>query len=276
MKRNRIVGLLLAAVTAFSLAACGGGEKNEDAGVLLREAKANAGAITGCTAVIRNTLEFSVNGRQQRVQTGNDIVYQAEPFALKSTQTSLLGGKTSSNTVYNVTDHDGIWFYAQSGDQWQKTPAGAIDTTPFRQVDILRLLNSVKGQKYVREADLDFGKAYKLELTFDSEVLRGTVENIVTAAGIGEGSNTVVQTLLDSAGDLYGYGYIDEKTNQIVKLELDATQSVNRIFQNIDGSSAKVVVTKCVTEGTIQNIGKQPEVQLPAQAAAAAAVQAQG
>ena len=274
MKLIRTACLLIAAVIVCSLSSCG--EQKKDAGVLLREAKTNADAITSCTASIHNTLEFTADAKKNRFQTGNDIVYQAKPFALKSVQTSLSSGIANSSTTYNITDADGVWFYSQTDGKWQKTSAGSIDPTPFHQVDILRLLDSVKGQSYVRETDLDSGKAHKLELTFDSEVLRSTVENIVTAAGIGRGSNTIVQALLDSAQDIYGYCYIDEKTGEIVQVELDATQEVNRIFQNIDGSNVKIEVTKCVIDGKIGNIGKAPGVKLPPEAAAAQTVQAQG
>jgi hypothetical protein len=273
MKLIRTACLLIAAVAVLSLSSCG---EQQDAGVLLREAKTNAGAITSCTASIHDTLEFTVDAKKNQFQTGNDIVYQAKPFALKSVQTSLPGGTADSSTTYNITDAGGVWFYSRAGGNWQKTSAGSIDPTPFHQVDILRLFDSVKRQSYVRETDLDSGKAHKLELTFDSEVLRSTVENIVTAAGIGKGSNTIVQALLDSAQDIYGYCYIDEKTGEIVQVELDATQEVNRIFQNIDGSNVKIEVTKCVIDGKIGNIGKAPGVELPPEAAAAQTVQAQG
>lgn len=273
MKHNRIAGLFLTFVIACSLAACA---NKADADVLLREAKSNAAEITSCTAEIHNNLEFSADSKPFHFQSGNEIVYQSKPFALKSIQTALLGQTNENSLTYNITEKDGIWFYSQGNGKWQKTSAGSIDTTPPHQVDILRLLDSVKGQKYVRETDLDGKKVHKLELTFDSEVLRSTIENIVTAAGIGQGSDTIVQTLLDSADNIYGYCYINEASGEIVQIELDATQAVNQIFQNIDGNNVKIVVTKCVIDGKVGNIGKAPAVQLPKDAKAAQTVQAQG
>lgn len=273
MKLIKTACLLLVLCMLFSLAACG---SKADADVLMREASANVEKIQNCTATISSTLEFTANGKQNHFKTGNEITYYAKPFALKSTQTSLLGSTTGNNTSYTVTDADGIWFYSNSGAGWQKTSAGDIDTTPHRQVDILRLLDSVKGQKYVRDTTLDSVKVHKLELTFQSDVLRGTIENIVTATGMGQGSETIVQTLLDSAGDVYGYCYIDEFSGQIVRMELDETDAVNKIFKNIDGNGVTINVSKCEIEGNIGNIGKAPGVALPAEAAAAQTVEAQG
>jgi len=273
MKFLKIVGLLLAGSMICLMAGCA---KKADADVLMREAKANANAIQSCTATINSTLEFNANGKQNTFKTGNEIVYWAKPFAMKSTQSSLLGGTTGNSVSYTVTDSKGVWFYSESGGAWQKTAAGNTGTAPLEQVDILGLLDSVSGQKYVREMTLGSQKVHKLELTFRSEVLRSTVENIVTATGMAQGSQTIVQTLLDSAPAIYGYCYIDQSSGQIVRIELDVTDIVNKIFQDIEGSDITVAVSKCSISGDISNIGKAPAVELPPQAAAAQTVQAAG
>ncbi len=273
MKLIKLTGLVLALCMMGSLAACAG---KPDADVLMREAEANANTMQSCTASISSTLEFIANGKQNTYQSGNQIVYWAKPFALKSTQTSLLGGAAGNSTSYTVTEDGKIWFYSNSENGWQKTSAGNIDTTPLKQVDILRLLDSVKSQKYARETTLDSKKVHKLELTFQSEVLRSTVENIVTATGMGQGSTTIVQTLLDGAGDIYGYCYIDEASGNIVRMELDATDAVNKMFHNIDGSGISVNISKCQITGDIGSIGKAPAVTLPPEAKAAQNVEAQG
>lgn len=273
MNIRKIVCLTLAVAMMFSVTACG---KKADADVLMREAKINANAIQNCTAVISSTLQFTANGKQNTFKTGNEIVYWAKPFALKSTQTSLLGGTAGNSISYTVTDSDGVWFYSSSGGEWQKTSAENVGTTPMEQIDILRLLGSVSSQKYVRKTTLNSQKVHKLELTFQSEVLRSTIETIVTATGMGEGSQTVVQTLLDSAPVMYGYCYIDETTGQITRIEFDATEAINKIFQNIDGSGITVNISKCDITGDISSIGKAAIVELPPQAFAAQTVQAAG
>lgn len=273
MKIKRIIGLLLSAAMLCSMAACGA---KTDADVLMREAVSNADKLQSCTAVISNVLEFTANGKKNVYKTGNEIVYQAKPFALKSTQTSLLNAAAGSGVSYTVTNGDGVWFYSITGNKWQKTQAQSVDPSPSNQVDILRLLGSVSAQKYVRETTLNSKKVHKLELSFRSEVLRGTIENIVTATGMGQGSHTVVQTLLDSVPTVYGYCYIDQETGQILRIELDAAETLNRVFQNIDGSGVAVNITKCTITGDIANIGKAPAVALPPEATAAQTVQAAG
>lgn len=272
--KYRMMGIFVAvAVLLFSLGGCSG---KPDADVLMREAKTNAGAIQSCTATYRNRLVFTANGKENVCETGSEIVYCAKPFALKSTQTSLLGGKSATSTSYTVTDAQGVWFYTESDGAWQKTSAGNIDTSPTAQVDILRLLQYVTGQKYVRETTIDSKKVQKLEITFDKEVLRSTIETVVTSTGMGQGSQTIVQTLLDSAGDLYGYCYIDAASGEIVRIELDATGAVNDIFKNISGSAVTVNVSKCIISGDISNIGNAEKVELPPQADAAQDVSAAG
>ncbi len=264
---------LVTAVLFFALTACAG---NPDAEVLFREAKTNAETISSCTAVYHNDLAFAANGKQFSFQNGNEIVYHSKPFALKSSQTAQTDEKSASTVTYTVADNKGLWFYSEAGNGWQKTAAGNIDTSPRAQIDILRLLSYVKSEKYVRDLTLNSRKVQKLELAFQTEVLRSTIEAIVTSTGMGSDSKTIVQTLLDSADDLYGYCYIDIATGEITRLELDATIAVSHIFKNIDGGSVSVDVTKCVISGDINNIGKAPAVELPPQAAAAQSVEAAG
>lgn len=273
-RKIHAVGAVLFAVLIFTLSACG--SKPVDADVLMREAKSNAEAISSCTATFQSRLEFTANGKSYLYQTGNETVYQSKPFATKTTQSSLVGGKTSTGTTYTVTDPDGVWFYSKSDSGWQKTAAGSVTTSPAGQIDILRLMDKIKSQKYVRETTLNNQKVHKLELTLDSDILRSTVENIVTATGIGSGSKTIIQTLLDGADDVYGYCYIDETTGEIVRMELDAGQAVDKIFQNIDGDNVKISVTKFTISGEISRIGKAPAVSLPPDASTARNVQAQG
>ena len=110
----------------------------------------------------------------------------------------------------------------------------------------------------------------------DSGALRSTIENIVTASGMAGDSKTIVQTLLNSAPPVYGYGYIDTDSDRLVRIELDTSQILDQVFQNIDGSSVTIHVTKSIISGDISNIGRAPAVALPEDAKAASSVQACG
>lgn len=273
--RVRGGGLLLAFFLLFSTAACGAGG-TEDAGVLVREATSNANRLLSCTASMSSSVEFTANTKPYAFQTAHTVAYRAKPFALKSAQSSTVPGGAGQSVSYTVTDGDKVWFYSDSDGKWQKTAAGNIDATPIAQVDVLRLLSSVKGQKYVRETTLNSKAVHKIELTFSSEVLRGTLENIVTAAGIGQGSSTLVQTLLDSVDSVYGYCYIDRDSGQLARVELDMTEPVNRVFHSIDGSDVTINVSKCFVSGDLADINRAVDIQLPGEAAAAPVIEAQG
>ncbi|NLJ31749.1 MAG: hypothetical protein GX424_09145 [Clostridiales bacterium] len=273
--RSGTAALALTVGLVLSMAACGG-EPSADAGVLVREATGNANGLLSCTASMSSTVEFTANAKPYSFQTSHSVAYQAKPFTLKSTQKSTAAGAADSSESYTAADGDKIWFYSNTDGKWQKTAAGNIDTTPIAQVDVLRLLSDVKSEKYVRETTLNSKSVHKIELTFDSDVLRGTLESIVTAAGMGQGSSTIVQSLLDSADTVYGYCYIDKDSGQLVRVDLDATETVNRVFHNIDGGNVTVNISKCVLSGTIGDINRAVDVQLPAAASAAQEVQAQG
>jgi hypothetical protein len=274
MKRvNRLFPALLFAAAALFFSSC---SHAPDAGVLLREAKSNANSITSCSATISQELVFTSDGTQRSYSSTNQITYTAEPFALKSVQKVQTDGTDSSNETYTVTESGKLYFYCKLNGVWQKTDAGNMDTSPAAQVDILRVLNRSEEQKYVREMTLNSRTVHKIELKLSSEVLRSTVETIVTATGMSDDSRTVVQTLLNSAPDLYGYCYIDTQTGDFVQMEADLTDSVNQIFQNIDGNHIAIHVNQCTISGYMKDIGTAPSVTLPDDAKNASSIQAYG
>lgn len=274
MKRVKpLLPLLFFLAAAFLFSGC---SRGPDAGVLLREAKSDADAIRSCDAGISRTLVFTADGAQHTVSSSNQITYTSEPFALKSVQQNRDDSSDSTTETYTVTENGKLWFYCKPNGVWQKTEAGNLDTSPAAQVDLLRILSRSEDQKYVRETAMNSRKVHKIELKLTNEVLWDTVENIVTVTGMSKGSGTVVQTLLDSAPDLYGYCYIDTETGQLVKMEADLTDAANQIFQKIDGSSVSVHVIKCELSGDITKIDSAPAAALPDDAKNADSVQAYG
>lgn len=272
MKFSRV-----AAAAAFSmiflLTACGAGP---DADVLAREAKANADSVKSCSAVTETELRFTANGAGHSFRSKTELVYEADPFGVKSVQSSRNDGAAGSSETYTVTESGKLSFYSRAGSGWQKSDAGDLDTSPAAQIGALRLLDETESRKYVRDTQVGSRKAHKLELKLKSEALRDAVENIVTASGMGNGSATVVGTLLNGAPDVYGYCYVDAETGNPLRLELDAADALNHIFQNIDGSAVKISVSACKTTCDLSSFGNAPAVALPAEAKNASSVQAQG
>lgn len=267
---KRMLAVLLSLIFLFA-AGCGeDGGQPADAEALVREARTNANAIANCTATLTNSLNYSVDGRAVVQQTASSQTYFSTPYRMKSTQSAQLDGVSENTLSYTITEEDGVWFYSKSGDEpWQKTRVQAMGTTPLEQVDILRLLPNITGQKYVRSTTVNGRKVHKVELTFQSAAVRSMLETIVTSSGIASGSQTIVPALLESAPEVYGYCYIAEDDAQIVRLELDATEALNTIFQKIDGASIAVSVSKAVISGDLSNIGKAETVELPDEAKSA-------
>lgn len=253
-----------------------GCSRGPDAGVLLREAKADAEQMQSCEASIRQTLVFTADGAQHTYSSSNQIQYTAKPFALKSVQTAQNDETSGGGETYTMTEDGKLFFYFKPNGAWQKTDAGDLDTDPAAQVDILRLLNDAQDQSYVRQMTLDGQNVHKIELKLSNEVLRSAVESIVTAAGMADDSRTVVQTLLDGAPPLYGYCYVAADTGRIVRVEADLTEEADQLFRNIDGSKVSVHVSKCEISGDISNVDGAPAVELPKEAENAASVQAYG
>ena len=264
-----------AAIGAFFVAFCFLSSCNgrPDADSLVRGAKEEINSIKSCVASSSRDLTFSVDGKQHSLQSQTDLVYAVNPFALKSVQTSRNDGTPEKSESYTVAENGGLTFYCKTPSGWQKTAAGNLDSSPSAQIEALQLLNDSQNQKYAGDTMIGSQRVHKIELKLKSDVLRSAVESIVTQSGMGGGSKTIVQTLLN---DLYGSCYIGAESKKPVRFELDATDVLNRIFQNIDGSSVSITVSKYVVRGDLSSLGSAPPVTLPAEAKSASSVQAEG
>lgn len=266
-RRLKILSAFLSAFLAAGLfSGCDSAAGLPDADMLFREAMTNANALTSCDAAYQSTLEITFEGEKISFISENTVTYAASPFMLKSFQTSDLAGASGQTESYTAAADGGIWVYANSGDGWTKTLAGELDTTPMTQIDILRFIPQVASQKMIRSEDISGQKAYKLELTLKSEVLRSAVENIVTSTGIGAGSATIVDTLLATAPTLYGYAYISAEDGQFLQFDIDGTDALNTILSHIDGMDASIKVNQYVLSGSLSSLNQAEAPVLPEEA----------
>jgi hypothetical protein len=270
---KKISSVLAASLAMLLMVSC---SSNPDAGVLVREAKSEISGAKSCAASVSNNLIFTVDGTSHTFESKNESVYSADPFALKSTLSSNNDGSSSSSETYTVTENGKVYFYCKTSTGWQKTEVQNLDTSPAAQISILQMLNNVDDQKYVRQTEIDSQKVQKIELKLKNEVLSSMIENIVTASGIGNGSETIVQALVDSAPTVYGYCYVNVDTGKLVRLELNATDALNHVFQNIEGSEVQITVQKCEISGDFSGIDSTPAAELPAEAKDATSVEAAG
>ena len=270
---RKISSVLVASLAMLLMVSC---SSNPDAGVLVREAKSGISGAKSCSASVSNHLAFTAGGTRHTFETKNDSVYSANPFALKSTLSSNNDGSSNSSVTYTVTESGNVDFFCKTSSGWQKTAVQNLDTSPAAQISVLQMLNNVDDQKYVRQMEINSQKVHKIELKLKNEVLRSMIENVVTASGIGSGSKTIVQALVDSAPAVYGYCYVSVDSGKLVRLELDATDALNHVFQNIDGSKIKITVQKCDVSGDFSGINSTPAAKLPPEAKGATSVEAAG
>lgn len=273
MKQNWIRPFFTLALCALLLCtACSSGGQPDPA-VLLREALSQANALESCESSFSSSLAFSTGAEKQQFRSSLSSVYFANPFCLKSTQDT---GAGSPAVTYTMTEDGQCWFYAESDGVWLRTPAETLNTTPLEQIEVLRLLKDAADPRMVREEEVDGTPAYKLEITFPAEALRSSIETIVTASGMGGGSQTLVQELLGGVPSVYGYCYIGKDSGELLRAELDTTEALNTVFSKISGDSVKVSVSQSVLSGELHSRNAVPSIALPPEAAGAQTVEAAG
>lgn len=271
---KRLIPVMLSAVVLF-FSACGQTGQS-DADAMFREAKSSAYKIKSCVSTVESVLSFTANGTPYSFRSSGELTYHATPFALKSKQTAENSGKTNKTETYTVSQNDTINFYCKTDGEWQKADVSDMDTAVSAQINMVKLMNEAKVQRYIRKTTLESKTVHKIELLFQKDVLQSTIETIVTATGMANGSKTIVHTLMDSASPVYGYCYIDTETGQPVRIELDLTETIHDIFNKIDGGSVDIHVSECSLTENLQKIDSAPGITLPADAADASSVQALG
>ena len=109
-------------------------------------------------------------------------------------------------------------------------PAENLNTTPLEQIECLRLLKQAAEPHLVREEEVDLCGNLQIRGDFSGRNFRSSIEATVSASGMGDGSQTLVQELLDSVPAVYGYCYLEQETGLPVRMELDTTEALNTVF----------------------------------------------
>lgn len=265
----RLVAWIVAACMIFLLTSC---DQPADPEVILRESLAKSEEIASCESSYRYSLTYRSEEKETQVSTSIDSTYFSSPFLLREERST----NGTASTTYLLAENQDIWYYAKMEDGWKKVNVDHQDRSPTKLMASLSLLKSAEQPKLVREEDWNGTPAYKLELSFPAETLQNTIAEIVATSGMGNGSQTLVPTLLESVPPLFGYCYIARDSGLPLALELDTTDALNTVFSNIDGGSVRITVAESTISGTIRNQNNADLFDLPPEAAAAEMMEAAG
>lgn len=313
-KRNKFLALVLTAGLAVSMSACGnsgaGNETSgnagvetetdvnadsEDAGGDAAEAPAeqeetdpfaaaqeNMTSIESLDAVTTMEMDMvvSANGQEQSIEsvTTMDMSCIYDPLQMKMDMIVDAGEAGSATTsIYIENTDDGCMAYMNDGSGWQSQEISVADVDQYDfSTDMGLYLNGDYGFQAEGTEDVDGSSAYKYTGSIAGDemkdlMLSSGALNSVDQLGI---DTSQVDSMLDGLGDLKIDLWIDEATLYPVKYEIDMTEAMDTLMNNIveamgdQGEGLSMSIPKMVIGMTCSNYNGVTEISIPEEAKA--------
>lgn len=298
-KRNKILALMLAAILAMSMTACGGkdsGNENAANGAAdaqkqetvdpFEEAQKNIAAVTNMDAsmVMEMDMEVGANGETQTMEsvTTMDMSTFSDPVRLKmdmNVKASVAGQETTQQmSVYADTLEDGTnMMYLFDGTNWQSQAVTVEDIAQYdSSTDMAVYLNGNYNFEQTGTEQVDGANAYK----YTGKITGEEMKEVILSSGaldqlssLGMSSEDL-DSMLDGVGELPINLWIDEATLYPVKYEMDMTDVMNTLMTNMVASMGEqaeglsMSIPKMVISMTCKNFNAATEFEIPEEAKA--------
>lgn len=282
-KRNKIFALVLTAVLAVSVTACGK-KKETDPFAAAQENMENVQSVEG-TMFMEMDMEMSAYGETQTMEMDSqmDMVTFSDPVLMKMDMTMTmsmgeLGSTTETMTIYaEQAENDTYTMYLFYGGSWMTQE---VSVEEMAQYDAGGEMKTYLDGSYNYEAkgteQLDSGNAYKYsgKITGDDlkEVLleTGALDQL-TQLGM---DLTQLESLSDDVADITIDLWIDEATLYPVKYEMDMTAAMDALMGNMmeamgdQAEGLTMRIPKMTISMTCRNYNAAAEFEIPAEAKA--------
>lgn len=300
-KRNKILALMLAAVLAVSVTACGGkesgnenastgtqAEKTEEAEQVdpFEAAQKNIAAVTSMDAamLMEMDMEMGANGETQSVEsvTTMDMSTFSDPVRLKLDMTvkaSVAGQEqTQDMSVYAETNEDGTCtMYIFDGSSWQSQEVSAAEVAQYdTSTDMAAYMYGDYNFEAVGTEQVDGANAYKYSGVITGDEMKevilssGALDQL-TSLGM---SSADLDSMLDNVGELPINIWIDEATLYPVKYEMDMTDIMDTLMSSMltalgeQAEGLTMSVPKMTISMTCKNFNAATEFEIPEEAKA--------
>lgn len=248
--KKKIAALMMAAVLALSLTACGKDAVNEETAetVVAEEVDAYEAAmekmadVDSMDAQMVMTMNMSVGagGEEQSVEsvTTMEMTYFADPVHMKADMTIDMGelGSLDQSMYAELTEDGTYMMYVYDSANWQTQTAELGDLEKFdARSNMLSNMDEGNHFEKVGMELVDGVNAYRYEGAVTGEAMRetllasGTLDS-VSALGIGEEE---LEEMVSGLGDIPIVLWIDEESLYPVRYEMDMTEVMDRLMSNM-------------------------------------------
>lgn len=298
--KKKLLALMMAAVLAMSLAACGdeaAGSDVSDGAAESSEAVAedvdpfetaveNVNAVTNMDAkmVMEMNMAVAANGEEQSMEsvTTMDMVYFSDPVRMKIDLTMDMGEiGSAAQSVYAEATEDGAYtMYLFDGENWMAQSVSLADIEEYDARDsMLANMDSSYNFKAAGTEQVDGANAYKYTGAITGDAMNevmissGALDSF-SSLGIDESQ---LESMMTDLGEIPVTLWIDEATLYPVKYEMDMTAAMDKLVANMmdtmgdqaEGLSMSIPKMKVIM--TCSNFNAATDFEIPEEAKAAAA-----
>ena len=274
MKSKRIAAFLLAALMAFALCACSGGE-NLSAEEVLTKMEENSQNMQSASFEGDFTMKMSISGQtmDMGMKINGAVIVTPEAKAKMTMEVNYLGQSESMETY--LMQQDGKYLmYMKSGDEWVGSEVASEEE--FKAIQeaaantaMLDKLSEGSNLTKLDDEELDGTKCYVLSMNITADALSKAM-----SSSLGDEADSLTG-MFAGMGDIPVKLWVNKSDCTPVKIEIqmkDVLQSaITSQLSSLgeDTSSLDMSVDECAMTMTYTGFNNVEDFQLPEEAASA-------
>lgn len=273
---KKLGAFLLVGALMISSVACGG-KKEDSLADRMTEAQKKMSELKNMEGTMEMDLSMVAEsgGEKQDFSlktTSNMVIFQ-NPMKMKSSMKMDMGLLGTQEMDTYVEEKDGkATQYIQIAGEWIKQEISAELLEQSNSIKSAELmLKSMTNVKEVGQEKINGKDTTKIEGEISGEALKEVIQSsgILNSIGaMGEVDETMMNKIFEEVGSLKVVYYLTDN-NEIVKIEEDVVDFMNRLFENMfsDGDeSMKMTVSKALMNMTFDKFNEAKDFEIPAEA----------
>lgn len=299
MKKKLLV-LMMAAVLAMSVTACGENASTDSADGVAQNTEAaveeidpyeaaleNMNAVTNMDAQMVMEMDMAIGAgdetQSMETVTTMDMVYFSDPVRMKIDMTMEMGelGSVTQNVYAEIAEDNSTYtMYLYDGSDWMAQSVGLADVEQFdARGNMIANMDSSYNYTAAGTEQIDGANAYKYTGKITGDALNETMLSSgaldsLSSLGMDESQ---LESMMTDLGEISVTMWIDEATLYPVKYEMDMTAAMDKLVSNImeamgdQAAGMTMSIPKMYITMTCSDFNEATDFEIPEEAKAAAA-----
>lgn len=298
--KKKFLALMMAAVLAMSVAACGESASADSADGVAQNTEAaveeidpyeaaleNMNAVTNMDAQMVMEMDMTIGAgdetQSMETVTTMDMVYFSDPVRMKIDMAMEMGelGSVTQNVYAEIAEDNSTYtMYLYDGSDWMAQSVGLTDVEQFdARGNMIANMDSSYNYTAAGTEQIDGANAYKYTGKITGDALNETMLSSgaldsLSSLGMDESQ---LESMMTDLGEISVTMWIDEATLYPVKYEMDMTAAMDKLVSNMmeamgdQAAGMTMSIPKMYITMTCSNFNEATDFEIPEEAKAAAA-----